>query len=120
MQTQGENSLQNRRYFFAFFGRTKQEAGVERKTHATRERVVVWHVGMLVAQTDLCTLCLRLLRMCEHRLCLRLLRRYPGPKIKQKQNKTGQANKQANKQNLEKRLWAFALHSFSFRFVSTL
>ena len=32
MQTQGENSLQNRRYFFAFFGRTKQEAGVERKT----------------------------------------------------------------------------------------
>ena len=46
MQTQGDNSLQNRRYFFAFFGRTKQEAGEERKTHATGERVVVWHVGM--------------------------------------------------------------------------
>ena len=84
MQTQGDNSLQNRRYFFAFFGRTKQEEGVERKTHATGERVVVWHFGMWVAQTDLCTLCLRLLRMGEHLLCLRLFRRYPGPKIKNK------------------------------------
>ena len=46
MQTQGENSLQNRRYFFAFFGRTKQEAGVERKTHATGEGVFLWHVRM--------------------------------------------------------------------------